>query len=68
MSTLGKNFMASYHRMNKRIIGVTDDFHYWGMQEVVEPLVMDIENSLFESITLSIRAAVANPVNSLRNE
>ncbi len=52
---LGKNFMASYHRINKRIIGITDDFHYRGMQEVVEPLIMDIENSLFETITLSIR-------------
>ena len=57
---LGKNFMAHYHRINKRIIGVTDDFHYRGMQEVVEPLVMDIENSLFEAITLSIRVENMN--------
>ncbi|MGD8535831.1 MAG: ABC transporter permease [Candidatus Aminicenantes bacterium] len=57
---LGKNFMASYHRINKRIIGITDDFHYRGMQEVVEPLVMDIENSLFEAITLSIRVENMN--------
>jgi putative ABC transport system permease protein len=57
---LGKNFMASYHRINKRIIGITDNFHYRGMQEVVEPLVMDIENSLFEAITLSIRVENMN--------
>jgi len=57
---LGKNFMASYHRLNKRIIGITDDFHYRGMQEMVEPLVMDIENSLFEAITLSIRVENLN--------
>jgi len=57
---LGKNFMASYHRINKRIIGITDDFHYRGMQEMVEPLVMDIENSLFEAITLSIRVENMN--------
>ncbi|UCE41427.1 MAG: ABC transporter permease [Candidatus Aminicenantes bacterium] len=57
---LGKNFMASYHRINKRIIGVTDDFHYRGMQEVVEPLIMDIENSLFNTITLSIRVENMN--------
>jgi putative ABC transport system permease protein len=57
---LGKNFMASYHRINKRIIGVSDDFHYRGMQEVVEPLIMDIENSLFEVITLSIRVENMN--------
>jgi len=57
---LGKNFQASYHRINKRIIGITADFHYRGMQEVVEPLVMDIENSLFEAITLSIRVENMN--------
>ena len=57
---LGKNFQASYHRETKRIIGITDDFHYRGMQEVVEPLVMDIENSLFETITLSIRVENMN--------
>ena len=57
---LGKNFMASYHRLNKRIIGITDDFHYRGMQEMVEPLVMDIESSLFEAITLSIRVENMN--------
>lgn len=57
---LGKNFMASYHGINKRIIGITDDFHYRGMQEVVEPLVMDIENSLFETITLSLRVENMN--------
>jgi putative ABC transport system permease protein len=52
---LGKSFMAHYHRMTKRIIGVTDDFHYRGMQETVEPLIMDIEDSLMNTITLSIR-------------
>jgi putative ABC transport system permease protein len=57
---LGKTFMAHYHRMAKRIIGITDDFHYRGMQEVVEPLVMDIENSLFGTITLSIRVENLN--------
>jgi putative ABC transport system permease protein len=57
---LGKNFMASYHRMTKRIIGVTDDFHYRGMQEVVEPLILDIEDSLFNTITLSIRVEKMN--------
>lgn len=57
---LGKSFMASYHRMTKRIIGVTDDFHYRGMQEIVEPLIMDIEESLMNTITLSIRVENMN--------
>ena len=51
---INKYYQAHYHRMTKRIIGVTDDFHYHGMQEVVEPLVMDIENSLMNTLTLSI--------------
>jgi len=52
---LGKSYMAHYHRQIKQIVGVTEDFHYRGMQEVVEPLVLDIENSLMSTITLSLR-------------
>jgi putative ABC transport system permease protein len=52
---LGKRFMAHYHRIIKRIIGVTDDFHFVGMHEAVEPYILDIENSLFSTITLSVR-------------
>jgi putative ABC transport system permease protein len=52
---LGKKFMAHYHRTTKRIVGVTDDFHFIGMHNEVEPYILDIENSLFSTITLSIR-------------
>ncbi len=52
---LGKSYMAHYHRKTKKILGVTEDFHYRGMQEIVEPLVLDIENSLMSTITLSFR-------------
>jgi putative ABC transport system permease protein len=52
---LGKRFMAHYHRITKRIVGVTDDFHFVGMHDTVEPYILDIENSLFSTITLSIR-------------
>ena len=52
---LGKSYLAHYHRKTKKIVGVTKDFHYRGMQEVVEPLVLDIENSLMSTITLSLR-------------
>lgn len=52
---LGKSYMAHYHRMTKRIVGVTDNFHFRGMKEEVEPFVMDIEPSLMNTITLSIR-------------
>ncbi|MGD9344816.1 MAG: FtsX-like permease family protein, partial [Candidatus Aminicenantes bacterium] len=52
---LGQRFMAHYHRITKRIVGVTDNFHFVGMHDAVEPYILDIENSLFSTITLSIR-------------
>ncbi len=52
---IGKSFQAHYHREFKRIVGITADFHYRGMREVVEPLILDIENSLMDTLTLSIR-------------
>ena len=52
---LGENFQASYHRQFKRIVGVVDNFHYRGMRDLVEPMILDIEDSLFTTITLSIR-------------
>lgn len=52
---LGKSFITSYHRKTKRIIGVTEDFHFLGMHDVVEPYILDIESSLFSTITLSVR-------------
>jgi len=51
---LGKEFKAHYHRKTKRIVGVTANFHFSGMQDVVEPLIMDIENSLMRVLTLSL--------------
>ncbi|MBN1272931.1 MAG: ABC transporter permease [Candidatus Aminicenantes bacterium] len=61
---LGKRFMAHYHRLTKTIVGVTENFHYRGMQEIVEPLILDIENSLFNTITLSIRIENMNQLMS----
>jgi putative ABC transport system permease protein len=52
---IGRRYQAHYHRKWKTIIGVTEDFHYRGMQEVVEPLLFDIEPSLMNTITLSIK-------------
>ena len=55
-NAVGLELNAHYHGMTKRIIGITADFHYKGMQEIVEPMVLDIENSLFDRITLSVKA------------
>jgi len=52
---LGKGYLAHYHRKTKKIVGVTEDFHYQGMQEIVKPMVLDIEDSLFNTITLAFR-------------
>ena len=52
---LGKSFQAHYNRLTKRIVGVTENFHYRGMKELVEPLILDLEPSLLQTITLSIR-------------
>ena len=53
---LGKELHAHYHGKIKTIIGVTKDFHYKGMQQEVEPLIIDIENSLYSTLTLSVRS------------
>ncbi|HOW85476.1 MAG TPA: ABC transporter permease [Candidatus Aminicenantes bacterium] len=52
---LDKSFQAHYNRLTKRIVGVTEDFHYLGMKDAVEPLILDIEPSLLSVITLSVR-------------
>jgi putative ABC transport system permease protein len=52
---LGKSFQAHYNRLTKRIVGVTENFHFRGMKETVEPLILDLEPSLLSVITLSIR-------------
>lgn len=51
---LGKRYTAHYHLETKAIIGVLKDFHLRGMQEKIEPLVLDIEPSLFNTLTLQI--------------
>lgn len=51
---VGKRYQAHYHRKWKTIVGVTENFHYRGMQEAVEPLLLDIETSLMDILTLSI--------------
>ena len=51
---LGNEYISHYHRKTKPITGVISDFHFKGMQEKVTPLVLDIENSLYNTLTLSV--------------
>jgi len=51
---LGVKYNSHYHRKTKPITGVISDFHFKGMQEKVTPLVLDIERSLYNTLTLSV--------------
>ena len=53
-SALGTQWTAHYNRKTKNIVGVTTDFHFLGMKDDAEPLILDIENSLLRVITLSL--------------
>ncbi|UCH93598.1 MAG: hypothetical protein JSV88_25465, partial [Candidatus Aminicenantes bacterium] len=51
---IGKILLTGNGGRNIRIIGVTEDFHYRGLQHKVEPLVMEWNPGLFRSMTLTI--------------
>ncbi len=53
-SVLGTVWTAHYHRKTKSVIGVTADFHFLGLKDSVEPIVLDIEKSLLRTITLTL--------------
>jgi putative ABC transport system permease protein len=53
-SALGTQWTAHYNRKTKNIVGVTADFHFLGMKDEAEPLILDIEKSLLRVITLSL--------------
>ncbi len=65
---IGKEYIAHYHGMTKKITGVIKDFHFKGMQEQVTPLVLDIENSLYNTLTLSVtQTNLANTLKYIEN-
>jgi putative ABC transport system permease protein len=51
---LGKRLQTGYGSRINPIIGVTKDFHYRGLQNEVEPLIMEYYPERFRYITLSI--------------
>jgi putative ABC transport system permease protein len=57
---LGTQWTAHYNRKTKNIVGVTTDFHFLGMKENTEPLLLDIEKSLLRIITLSLDSQKAS--------
>lgn len=55
---MGQQLTAHYHEKTKTVIGITRDFHVRGMQEKIIPLVMDVEESLLEKISIGIKAGM----------
>ena len=53
---IGYQLHAHYHGLIKPITGVIKDFYYSGMRELVEPMVMDVETSLFNTLTLTVNS------------
>jgi putative ABC transport system permease protein len=51
---IGKRYQAHYHRKWKTIIGVTENFHFRGMKDVVDPQILDIEPSLMDTVSLTV--------------
>jgi putative ABC transport system permease protein len=54
---VGKSIVTGNGGREGTIIGVVRDFHYFGLQKKVEPLVMEWNPSQFASITLNVGAA-----------
>lgn len=51
---VGSFYTAHYHGETKKIVGVIKDFHFEGMQHIIAPLLIDIESSLLNTITLQV--------------
>jgi putative ABC transport system permease protein len=52
---IGKRIEGSFDGKEMEIIGVVGDFHYWGLQSEIEPLVMRYQPDLFRNLTLDVR-------------
>jgi putative ABC transport system permease protein len=52
---LGKRLVGCYDEKQMEIIGVVGDFHYRGLQSLVEPLVMLYRPRMFRNVTLNVR-------------
>ncbi len=51
---LGAKLHEGWYGRWKRIIGVIKNFHYMGMQQLVQPLFMEYSTSRFNALTLSV--------------
>jgi putative ABC transport system permease protein len=51
---IGKRMRTGFGGRESPIIGVTQDFHYRGLQAGIEPLVMEYMPEMFRAVTLSL--------------
>ncbi len=49
---LGQQYFAHYNGKVGRIIGVTRDFHFMGMKDAADPMILDLESSLLRYLTI----------------
>jgi putative ABC transport system permease protein len=59
---LGKRLVGCYDEKEMEIMGVVGDFHYQGLQSLVEPLVMLYRPRMFRNLTLTVRTEGAEQV------
>ncbi len=52
---VGKRMVGCYDEKEMEIMGVVADFHYRGLQSIVEPLVMLYRPRMFRNVTLTVR-------------
>jgi len=53
---IGKRIETGLSGKVKSVIGVVKDFHYRGVQHLIEPLIMEIEPPMFGYLTLDLKA------------
>ncbi|MEW6363435.1 MAG: ABC transporter permease [Acidobacteriota bacterium] len=51
---IGKSIETGLEGRLKHVIGVVADFHYRGLQYEIEPLIIELDRSQFEYITLTV--------------
>lgn len=65
---LGKTLLSGYGRAQGEIIGVVKDFHFFGLQQAIGPLIIHIRPDLFRYITLTLSTEnIGRTISSIKN-
>lgn len=65
---LGKKYHCHYNGKIKTVVGVVKDVYFRGMREKADPLLFDIERSLFNKITLRVDTFHINEIKKFLEE